>query len=57
MRVSVLGYHGLLLCAMSSLAHVVFIWFHFKKRNEIKKKLRTENKHKEDENKMKTKAK
>ena len=28
-----------ILGAMSALGHVVFFWFHFKKRNEMKKQL------------------
>ena len=35
---SVLSHHGFL-GAMTVLGHVVFIWFHFKKRNEMKEKL------------------
>ena len=38
--------------AMSALDHVIFIWFHFKKRNEMKskKKKKKENEYESNEN-------
>ena len=44
MRMSVLSWF--ILGAMSALGHKVFIWFHFKKRNKIKKKKKNEMKKK-----------